>query len=156
MGIKGLMKLLYDNAPNSIRSVEIKTLFGRKVAIDASMSLYQFLISVRIGTGSGGESQLLTSDSGLITSHLTGFFQRTVRMLELGLLPVFCFDGTAPGLKAAESNKRHQRKLDAESKKQELIDTEAPAEEINKYTKRTITITPEQIAETKKLLTLMG
>lgn len=42
----------------------IFTWLGRKVAIDASMSLYQFLIAVRIG-----EHQLTSSD-GETTRHV--------------------------------------------------------------------------------------
>ena len=37
----------------------MKTLFGRKVAIDASMSIYQFLIAVRQRDG-----EMLTNDAG--------------------------------------------------------------------------------------------
>ena len=47
MGIHGLTKLLGDNAPSCMKENEIKNYFGRKVAIDASMSIYQFLIAVR-------------------------------------------------------------------------------------------------------------
>lgn len=35
MGIKGLTGLINDHAPGAIKQAEIKTLFGRKVAIDA-------------------------------------------------------------------------------------------------------------------------
>lgn len=35
MGIKGLTGLINDHAPEAIKQAEIKTLFGRKVAIDA-------------------------------------------------------------------------------------------------------------------------
>jgi flap endonuclease-1 len=47
MGIQGLAKLIADNAPNAIKERQLKQYFGRKIAIDASMSLYQFLIAVR-------------------------------------------------------------------------------------------------------------
>jgi flap endonuclease-1 len=47
MGIHQLTKVLGDNAAGSIKENEIKNYFGRKIAIDASMSLYQFLIAVR-------------------------------------------------------------------------------------------------------------
>jgi len=50
-----------DNAPDAIKEHEIKNYFGRKVAIDASMSLYQFLIAVR------SEGQQLTNEAGEIT-----------------------------------------------------------------------------------------
>ena len=41
MGILGLSKLIADVAPGAIKENEMKNYFGRKVAIDASMSLYQ-------------------------------------------------------------------------------------------------------------------
>ena len=44
---------------------------GRKIAIDASMCLYQFLIAVRT------EGAQLTSVDGETTSHLMGTFYRT-------------------------------------------------------------------------------
>ncbi|MCO5614817.1 hypothetical protein L7F22_069101 [Adiantum nelumboides] len=43
MGIKGLTKLLSDNAPNCMSEQKFESYFGRKIAIDASMSIYQFL-----------------------------------------------------------------------------------------------------------------
>ena len=80
MGIKGLTAIIAEHAPKAIkvhpdfrrvlprRTVdfaqehEIKTLFGRKVAIDASMSIYQFLIAV-----SQKDGELLTNDAGETT-----------------------------------------------------------------------------------------
>ena len=44
----------------------MKTLFGRKVAIDASMSIYQFLIAVRQKDG-----EMLTNDAGETTRYAT-------------------------------------------------------------------------------------
>ncbi len=62
MGIKGLAGLLGDAAPGTIKDEQIKNYFGRKIAIDASMSLYSFLVAVRMeGT------QLLTNEQGETT-----------------------------------------------------------------------------------------
>lgn len=94
MGIKGLTGLLSEHAPQSIKEHDIKTLFGRKVAIDASMSMYQFLIAVRQKDG-----ELLTNDAGETTSHLMGFFYRTIRIVENGIKPAYVFDGKPPELK---------------------------------------------------------
>src|ERR1700712_1715985 len=47
MGIHGLSKVIGDNANEAIKEDDIKNYFGRKVAIDASMSIYQFMIAVR-------------------------------------------------------------------------------------------------------------
>ena len=49
MGIHGLTKLIADNAPHAIKENKLDNYFGRKIAIDASMSIYQFLIAVRSG-----------------------------------------------------------------------------------------------------------
>jgi hypothetical protein len=73
MGIKGLMKLISDEAPDAISEGEIKTYFGRKVAIDASMSIYQFLIAVR----SGPDGQQLTNADGEVTSHVSQYSNST-------------------------------------------------------------------------------
>ena len=70
MGIKDLSKLIADVAPKAIKKNEMKNYFGRKVAIDASMSLYQFLIAVR------SEGAQLTDSDGETTSHLMGTFYR--------------------------------------------------------------------------------
>jgi len=94
MGIKGLTALLSQHAPNAIKEHEIKTLFGRKVAIDASMSIYQFLIAVRQKDG-----EMLQNDAGETTSHLMGFFYRTIRIVENGIKPAYIFDGKPPEMK---------------------------------------------------------
>ena len=47
MGIKDLSKVIADHCPAAIRTNEMKAYFGRKIAINASMSLYQFLLAVR-------------------------------------------------------------------------------------------------------------
>ena|SRR6266567_4350568 len=94
MGIKGLTALLSQHAPNAIKEHEMKTLFGRKVAIDASMSIYQFLIAVRQKDG-----EMLQNDVGETTSHLMGFFYRTIRIVENGIKPAYVFDGKPPEMK---------------------------------------------------------
>lgn len=45
MGIHGLTKLLSDEAPDCMKEVDLDSLTGRKVAVDASMAMYQFLVS---------------------------------------------------------------------------------------------------------------
>ena len=96
MGILGLSKLIADVAPAAIKENEIKNYFGRKVAIDASMSLYQFLIAVRQDGGA-----MLTTEDGSTTSHLMGMFYRTIRMVDNGIKPVYVFDGKPPTMKVS-------------------------------------------------------
>lgn len=59
------------------------------------MSIYQFLIAVRQKDG-----EMLTNDSGETTSHLMGFFYRTIRIVENGIKPAYVFDGKPPELKS--------------------------------------------------------
>ena len=44
MGIKGLSHLIADNAPAAIKELKLENYFSRKVAIDASMHIYQFMV----------------------------------------------------------------------------------------------------------------
>ena len=59
MGVKGLNQLIKEQSPSAYKEFQLKNLFGRKVAIDASMCLYQFLIAVRQSDG-----QQLTNEDG--------------------------------------------------------------------------------------------
>ena len=36
---------------------------------------------------------MLTNDAGEVTSHLTGMFYRTIKLFEVGIKPVYVFDG---------------------------------------------------------------
>ncbi|KAF3775855.1 Flap endonuclease 1 [Nymphaea thermarum] len=135
MGIKGLTKLLSDNAPKAMKQRKLESYFGRKIAIDASMSIYQFLIVVgRTGT------ETLTNEAGEVTSHLQGMFWRTIRLLEAGLKPIYVFDGTPPDLKKQELVKR----------------LTGVKEDIEKYSKRTVKVTNKHNEACKRLLRLMG
>jgi flap endonuclease-1 len=97
MGIKGLTNLISDIVPESIKEEKHSNYFSRKIAIDASMCIYQFMISIRGAYGSD-----LTNEKGEVTSHLQGLLYRTIRLLENDIKPVFVFDGKPPELKTEE------------------------------------------------------
>ncbi|XP_058076520.1 flap endonuclease 1 isoform X2 [Magnolia sinica] len=150
MGIKGLTKLLADNAPKGMKEQKFESYFGRKIAIDASMSIYQFLIVVgRIGT------ETLTNEAGEVTSHLQGMFSRTIRLLESGLKPVYVFDGAPPDLKKQELAKRYSKREDATADLATAIET-GDKGEIEKFSKRTVKVTKQHNEDCKRLLRLMG
>ncbi|KAI0074139.1 PIN domain-like protein [Panus rudis PR-1116 ss-1] len=150
MGIKGLTALISEHAPKAIVEHEIKTLFGRKVAIDASMSIYQFLIAVRQKDG-----ELLTNDAGETTSHLMGFFYRTIRMVENGIKPAYVFDGKPPELKSGVLSKRFERREEAKEEGEEAKET-GTAEDVDRFSRRTVKVTREHNEECRRLLGLMG
>mmetsp|Transcript_5894 Transcript_5894/g.14638 ORF Transcript_5894/g.14638 Transcript_5894/m.14638 type:complete len:424 (-) Transcript_5894:2501-3772(-) len=154
MGIKGLAKLLSDEAPDSIREVEFKSLHGRRIAIDASMAIYQFLIAVRSG-GPNQQAMMLTNADGETTSHIQGMFNRTIRFLTEGLKPVFVFDGKAPNMKSGELEKRRQKRRKAEEELKKATD-EDNKEEMEKHSKRLARAGRKENEDCKRLLRLMG
>lgn len=149
MGIHGLSKVIGDHAPSGSKENEIKNYFGRKIAIDASMSIYQFLIAVR------SDGSQLTNEAGEITSHLMGMFYRTIRMVENGIKPVYVFDGKPPHMKSGELAKRKERREEAQKGLSQAEET-GDAESMEKFSRRLVKVTPEHNAECKRLLMLMG
>lgn len=149
MGIKGLSKLLGDNAPGSMRQYEPKAFFGRRIAIDASMCIYQLLVAVRTGADN------LTNQDGVITSHLHGLFYRTIRLIELGIKPIYVFDGKPPVMKASELAKRAEAKKAAEEAAKKAQE-EGDLEMAEKFARRVNRITPEMMQACKQLLRVMA
>uniref|UniRef100_A0A6S8GZ49 XPG N-terminal domain-containing protein n=1 Tax=Dunaliella tertiolecta TaxID=3047 RepID=A0A6S8GZ49_DUNTE len=150
MGIQGLTKLLADQAHECVREQKFETYFGRKIAVDASMHIYQFMVVVgRVG------DQLLTNEAGEVTSHLQGMFYRTARMLEAGIKPVFVFDGKPPEIKRQQLDQRLERRTDADESLRKAQES-GNQEEIEKYSKRSIKVTKQHNEECKELLRLMG
>lgn len=113
------------------------------------MSIYSFLIAVR------SDGQQLTNEAGETTSHLMGLFYRTIRMCDNGIKPLYVFDGAPPKLKSGELAKRVQRKAEAHEAHDEAKET-GTAEDMEKFSRRTVRVTREHNEDCKKLLTLMG
>ncbi|KAH9394653.1 Elongation of fatty acids protein 2 [Tyrophagus putrescentiae] len=149
MGILGMTRLIADISPESIKEVDLKSLFGRRIAIDASMCIYQFLIAIR------SEEYMMTNESGETTSHLVGLFYRSIKMLETGIKPVYVFDGKAPKLKSGELTKRAERRDDAKAKLEEAKDVQN-IENIQRFNKRLVRVTRKMTEDCKKLLELLG
>lgn len=154
MGIKQLAKLLSDEAPECIKEVPLNSLHGRKIAIDASMAIYQFLIAVRQGGPTHAATQL-TNAEGETTSHIQGIFNRTVRLMVEGVRPIYVFDGKPPQIKSGELLKRREKREKAEkelAKAKEEGDIEAE----EKQQKRLVRAGTKENDDCKKLLRLMG
>jgi flap endonuclease-1 len=113
------------------------------------MSIYSFLIAVR------SEGQQLMSETGETTSHLMGLFYRTLRMVDNGIKPLYVFDGAPPKLKSGELAKRGARKAEATEAHEEAKET-GTAEDVEKFSRRTVRVTREHNEECRKLLKLMG
>ena len=88
--------------------VKLEDLAGKIIAIDAYNAIYQFLSIIRQPDGTP-----LKDSTGKITSHLSGLFYRTSNLVEMGIKPVYVFDGIPPTLKSAEIARRRQVKVEA-------------------------------------------
>ena len=146
MGIKNLLKFLSDY-PGVLTEKEPNEYYGKKIAIDISILMYQVVIAIR---NSGSD---LTNDKGDITSHILALFNKTLSFLEKGIIPVYVFDGKPPNLKQKILDTRKQVKKRALEK---LEDTDISSEDRIKYLKRSVTITREQMNQCRELLTAMG
>ena len=137
-----------------IKEVPLSSLQGRKIAIDASMAIYQFLIAVRSG-GPGAASMQLTNAEGETTSHIQGMFNRTIRFLSEGIRPVYVFDGKPPNIKSGELAKRREKREKAEAELKKARE-EGNVEEEDKQQKRLVRAGTKENEDCKKLLRLMG
>ena len=143
MGVK-----LTDIAPG--KEIELEELKGKIVVVDSYNILYQFLASIRQRDGT-----LLMDSQGRVTSHLTGLFSRTTRLLQHGIKPVFAFDGKTPKLKEAEQKRRRMVKEEAREKYKEAKEV-GDVEAMKKFSARTSRLTPEMAEEAKQLIRALG
>ena len=95
MGVTGLWTVVQPCA----RPVKLETLNKKRLAVDASIWIYQFLKAVRDKEG-----------NALRNSHVVGFFRRICKLLFFGIKPVFVFDGGAPILKRQTVSSRKARR----------------------------------------------
>lgn len=148
MGIKQLSKLIKENSKNGIKERPLAFYSDKKVCIDASMFIYQFLIAVRSDGASLG-----TDDN--TTSHLVGMFYRTIRLVEAGVTPIYVFDGVPPEMKIGELKKRLERREKAEEDFRKAEES-GDKGEMEKFEKRKIKVGKEHVEDCKTLLRLMG
>lgn len=128
-----------------------KALYAKSFAIDASIELHQFLAIIRRPDGS-----LFTDANGIVTSHLIGLLTRTSRLVtEYRLRPVFVFDGRPNQLKKRTIEARRAVQKKAQEEYRQAI---AVRDYSRAWSKVVMTgrLTGEIVADTKRLLTLMG
>jgi flap endonuclease-1 len=131
-------------------TVSLADLSGKSIAIDAYNALYQFLAIIRQPDGTP-----LKDRTGRITSHLSGLLYRTSNLVELGIKPIYVFDGIPPTLKEAEIKRRMQIKEEALIKYEHAI-KEGRIEEARRYAQATSRLKDEMVKDAKRLLTALG
>ncbi len=133
------------------KEVEMEELSGRRIAIDAFNTLYQFLSIIR--DRETGEP--LRDSHGRITSHLSGLFYRTINLMEKGIKPVYVFDGEPPRFK--EKTQEERRRLKEEMlARYEAARSAGDVEEIRIAAQGTAMLTGEMVEQAKSLLDAMG
>lgn len=131
--------------------VALSDLRDRILAVDGQGELYQFLALIRLRDGSP-----LADASGRVTSHLSGLFFRTTRLLaEHGPKLAFVFDGAPPAEKLAEISRRREVKARYERERAEAV---ARGDLDAAYSKATMTsrLSRDMVAEAGELLRLLG
>ncbi len=132
------------------KEIEISDLSGKKIAIDAFNFIYQFLSIIR----DRETGQPLKNSKGEITSHLSGIFYRTAKLVESGVRPIWVFDGKPPEFKYVSADRR--AKKEEAHKRLEIARENGDAEEIRIAAQQTAHLTGEMVEQSKQLLELMG
>ncbi len=138
----------------SPENIELDSLSGKRVGVDAFLTAFQFLTTIRDRSpqGDGGP---LKAENGKVVSHLMGFLNRTTTLLSKGIKPVFIFDGKAPDLKADEIAARRARREESERIHKEALEAGDFAL-AQKMAPRIMHYSQEMVDETKQLLDLLG
>jgi flap endonuclease-1 len=128
----------------------LSDLGGKKFAVDAYNTIYQFLSSIRQPDGTP-----LQDSHGNTTGHLAGIFYRNAKLLESGIRPVYVFDGKPPDEKRDELIERGERKKEAEAAWKAALE-KGNMEEARKAAQATSRLTSKMAGECKELLEYMG
>jgi len=139
---------LRDLVPKTV--VKLEDLGGKSIAIDAYNALYQFLAIIRQPDGTP-----LKDSSGRVTSHLSGLLYRTSNLVELGIKPIYVFDGAPPALKEVEIKRRMRVKEEAAVRYERAL-REGKPEEARMYAQATSHLKDYMAEDSKRLLDLMG
>jgi flap endonuclease-1 len=139
---------LRDLVPKT--TVKLEDLSGKVIAIDAYNALYQFLAIIRQPDGTP-----LKDGSGRVTSHLSGLLYRTSNLVEMGIKPIYVFDGAPPALKEVEIKRRKRVKEEALVLYERAL-KEGKVEEARVYAQATSHLKDYMAEDSKKLLDLLG
>ena len=145
MGIKSLTQTVKKHSPDSITHENLYKLHGKKVAVDASLIIYQQLFNTR-------GSKFFKNNQGKITNHITGVFFKVMNYISLNIELIFIFDGKPPENKSECIQERKKKAEDA-IKLSEKTDNQDEKHKLEKYSTR---LTKEMINDIKYLLNLLG
>ncbi|MEK6875561.1 MAG: flap endonuclease-1 [Nanoarchaeota archaeon] len=132
------------------KQLDISTLKGKVICVDAFNTLYQFLSNVRQQDGTP-----LMDNQKRITSHLSGIFYRNVNLISEGMKLVYVFDGKPPELKYKIHYNRREARENAKEKYEEAK-REEDIGMMKRYSSQLTRLDEEMIRESKELLEALG
>ena len=133
-----------------IVQVKLEDLGGKSIAIDAYNALYQFLAIIRQPDGTP-----LKDSTGKVTSHLSGLLYRTSNLVEMGIKPIYVFDGVPPVLKSAEIQRRREVKVEAAVHYEKAV-AKGDMVKARMFAQATASMKDYMKDDSQKLLELMG
>jgi len=133
------------------QQVTLNEIRGKRLTVDGNGELYQFLALIRLRDGTP-----LKDSHGRITSHLSGLFYRTTRLIaDYRMELIFVFDGKPPALKTVEIDRRRAIKTQYDAEHAQAI---AEGDLAKAYSKATMTsrLSRDMVDEARELLRLLG
>ena len=133
MGIRHLLKVIEKNVSNYKKTISLTQLNGKKVAIDTSIYMYQYLTK---------------------NALFDEFYLMIQLFLDAGIIPIFIFDGRPHHHK----NKTMQMRREHRNKKEEQLKQLNPSsfKERKRLKKQCLRITQQDTQIVKELLDAMG
>jgi flap endonuclease-1 len=139
---------LRDLVPKTV--VKLEDIGGKSVAIDAFNAIYQFLSIIRQPDGTP-----LQDSTGKVTSHLSGLLYRTSNLVEMGIKPIYVFDGAPPVFKREEIERRRAVKVEAAVHYEKAV-ARGDVPKMRMLAQATTSIKDYMKEDSQKLLELMG
>jgi flap endonuclease-1 len=147
MGIKGLTQLLKKHSPDCFEHTKLFKLSGEKVAIDASLFIYQSLIVYR------KNNDFIRNKEGKNISHIIGILNKTISYLSYNITPIYIFDGAPPEEK---NDVIQERKAKSKLAIEKINNGELKDNVAEKYNKQSIRLSKDIINDIKELLNTLG
>jgi flap endonuclease-1 len=145
MGVKMLNKYLKEFTPRGIKQIPLSNLRNKKIAIDVSIFIYQFL----------GNQTLIES-----------MYKMIKLFRDNHIIPIFVFDGAPPEekfdvIKERDAGKKRAKEtcqlLDKQIKDEDdYLERERLEKKLFEEKKKCIRVTNENIRSVKELITVMG
>jgi flap endonuclease-1 len=153
MGVSRLMQLIKEKCPDAIKEKSINSYKGKTVAIDAYLTIYQYIIGTQ--TKKGETIMEMKDNEGNLTAHLLGILNRSIFLMERGILPCWVFDGNPPTEKWSTLSERQKKKEESNERKEVAL-SNGDLDQALKYANRSISISNLMIEDAISLIKFLG